>query len=166
MNIIDLTQKFSKERRELIINHKADKYMQKGWFKNFQDAYKRAKMEMMLAWKYSIFSKIALLHFKVWKQEATYENLEMSTNRNGQHSWYLKYVSDGESSFTIRISDHFTYHSSSKYQFIVEKDIITEYLLSEQSDEWETIGTYKNISELKNLCTIITCELNFKLSMI
>lgn len=104
-------QKFSKELKKEIINTRAQKYIAK-FGADHKEAMKRAKAEMMPTKVYVKFAKIAQAICDLYDIPTDTDYISISTNRNGEHSWYI-YL-DGIDEYNeltdvrIRISDHET----------------------------------------------------------
>lgn len=135
----DFNKKFSRELKNEIINKRTNKYIDKFGMKRI-DAYKRARSEMMPNKEYEKFAKMAQFICEAFEIPTNTDYITISTNRYGQHSWYIKvpinpglgydYIDDEEyygcgKSFChsinheleIRLSDHTTTERSENQLF-------------------------------------------------
>lgn len=93
-------QVFSAELKAEIIEKRTRKYVEKFGVSE-RDARKRAKSEMMNKRDYSRFARVADYICTTYNIPTDTDNISISTNRYGGHSWYIKY--DG---IEFRLSDH------------------------------------------------------------
>ena len=88
LHTFDLNKVFTKEDKNDIIEMRTEKYITRyGMLK--KDARKRAQDQMMPLLKYKRFAKLASSICKIFNLETNVINLDISTNRNGEHSWYI-----------------------------------------------------------------------------
>lgn len=121
----NLLKKLTTKEKKDIIKKRAERYFNKGWITPLKDAYERSESEMMPTEKYDKYSKIAQYIFdKMWVRPNN-DNLFFSTNRHGEHSWYLYFWFE-DKKYAIRISDHFV---TSGWLFTKDEDPIVDTIV-------------------------------------
>ena len=93
---------FSKELKREIIERRAKKYVEK-FGTPVKEAKRRARSEMMPQRKYIKFAKMAQAICEYFEIPTNSDYISISTNRYGQHSWYIDVRG-----VRVRISDHTT----------------------------------------------------------
>ncbi|KAA6329771.1 hypothetical protein EZS27_021457 [termite gut metagenome] len=125
---------FTAEEKKEVIKKIAKRNLARGMSK--EDALKRAKQEIMPDNKYKKFAYITLHICSIFKIPTTSEYIDMSVNRNGEHSWYvtLSYFQLPFYKLThplkIRISDH-----SRHYKSVLERTHDIELIVSSRRKE-------------------------------
>lgn len=98
----DFKKKFSNDLKAEIIERRKTKLMT---ICTEKQALRRAKEEMMPSRKYGMYAFVMQALCDYYDAPTNTDYVDISTNRNGEHSWYLK-LSDDK---VIRVSDHMSY---------------------------------------------------------
>lgn len=99
----DFKKKFSNDLKADIIERRKNKLITKGYTE--KQALKRAKEEMMPTRKYGMYAFVMQTICDYYDVPTNTDYVDISTNRHGEHSWYLK-LSENK---VIRVSDHLSY---------------------------------------------------------
>lgn len=99
----DFKKKFSNDLKDEIVERRKNKLIANGYTEN--KALRRAKHEMMPSRKYGIYAFVMQTLCDYYDVPTNTDYVDISTNRNSEHSWYLKLAEDK----VIRVSDHMSY---------------------------------------------------------
>ncbi len=107
----NLNKKLSREEKKDIVRNKIDKSLERGWQPDWMSAARRAWQEMMPEKKFETYVRVANVIAKERNIELTRERVQLSTNRNGDHSWYIKvpnraYKSNLTEEEIAKLNDH------------------------------------------------------------
>ncbi len=105
----------SQEDRERT-RRRIQKYVDNRWYDSWLSAARRVLTERMPREKFEAYARIVKVLTNIYATELTKNSIQFSTNRNGEHSWYVRVNTDadnignqrGDDGALVKITDHLT----------------------------------------------------------
>lgn len=144
-----LLDEYDEAGRYDLVQKRAQKYLDKRWSNNENDALERAEKEIMSPEKHKVYSKIAQFISDKYSVKLTWNNVDVSTNRYGEHSWYITIPNvefnpdydweydegiETEEFITFKITDHLNGYLYTRSNRDSEGFIVDTYCVDEDED--------------------------------